>query len=74
MASASDKTVNKIAICSAIFAGVAYVGYSYVKNAFSRSLKKTKRNGTADEGKNSRGNSFLDPRFIRVCHVTSLNP
>ena len=35
----SDHTVNKIALYSALFAGVAYVGYSYVKD----SLGKTKR-------------------------------
>lgn len=42
MASASgggpsqDKTVNKVALCSAIFAGFAYVGYSVVRTAFHR--------------------------------------
>ncbi|XP_059091044.1 uncharacterized protein LOC131886663 isoform X2 [Tigriopus californicus] len=37
-AAASDKTVNKVALCSAIFAGVAYVGYSVARQAFSRRL------------------------------------
>ncbi|KAF4532266.1 hypothetical protein B566_EDAN016448 [Ephemera danica] len=39
MTSASgDKTVNKVALCSAIFAGFAYVGYSVVRTAFCRKL------------------------------------
>lgn len=33
-----DKTVNRVAICSAIFAGFAYVGYSVVRQAFGRRL------------------------------------
>lgn len=41
MASTSgDKTVNKVALCSAIFAGFAYVGYSVVRTAFCRKLGK----------------------------------
>ena len=35
-ASGSDHTVNKIAFYSAIFAGVAYVGYTVVKDAFKK--------------------------------------
>lgn len=38
--SASDRTVNKLAICGAIFAGVAYVGYSVVKQAFGKTFAK----------------------------------
>uniref|UniRef100_A0A1B6KVG7 Armadillo repeat-containing domain-containing protein n=1 Tax=Graphocephala atropunctata TaxID=36148 RepID=A0A1B6KVG7_9HEMI len=34
----NDKTVNKVALCSAIFAGFAYVGYSVVRTAFCRKL------------------------------------
>lgn len=34
----NDHTVNKVAVCSAIFAGFAYVGYSVAKNAFGRRL------------------------------------
>ncbi|CAL8078723.1 unnamed protein product [Orchesella dallaii] len=34
--SASDRTANKVALCSAIFAGFAYVGYSVVRTAFQR--------------------------------------
>jgi len=34
----SDRTVNKIALCSALFAGCAYVGYSVVRQAFGRNL------------------------------------
>ncbi len=37
---ASDKNVNRIALCSAIFAGVAYVGYSVVRQAFGRVLHR----------------------------------
>ena len=33
-----DRTVNRVAICSAIFAGFAYVGYSVVRQAFGRRL------------------------------------
>lgn len=33
-----DKTVNRVAICSALFAGFAYVGYSVVRQAFGRRL------------------------------------
>jgi hypothetical protein len=47
--SASDRTVNKIALCSAIFAGVAYVGYSVVKQAFGKTFNKTEKK---KEGKN----------------------
>ena len=32
----SDHNVNKIAFYSAVFAGVAYVGYTYVKDAFKK--------------------------------------
>ncbi|XP_071440237.1 G-protein coupled receptor-associated sorting protein 2-like isoform X1 [Hetaerina americana] len=37
---ASDKTMNKVALCSAIFAGFAYVGYSLVRTAFCRRLAR----------------------------------
>jgi len=33
-----DRTFNKVAVCSAVFAGFAYVGYSYAKTAFCRKL------------------------------------
>lgn len=32
----TDRAVNKIAFCSAVVAGFAYVGYSVCRNAFSR--------------------------------------
>ena len=38
----SDHTVNKIALYSALFAGVAYVGYSYVKDSFGKPRKHKK--------------------------------
>jgi hypothetical protein len=40
-ASATDRTVNRVALCSAIFAGCAYVGYSVVRQAFNRNLVAT---------------------------------
>lgn len=39
-ASFQDKTLNKVAVCSAVFAGFAYVGYSYARSAFCRKLYK----------------------------------
>ncbi|XP_066955708.1 uncharacterized protein [Macrobrachium rosenbergii] len=45
--SLQDKTLNKVALCSAVFAGFAYVGYSYAKTAFCRKLAR--RPGTYDE-------------------------
>lgn len=38
----SDHTVNKIALYSALFAGVAYVGYSYVKDSLGKPRKHRK--------------------------------
>lgn len=40
-----DKTVNKVALCSAIFAGFAYVGYSVVRTAFCRKLGRRDGDG-----------------------------
>merc|ERR1712106_359545 len=42
-----DRTLNKVALCSAVFAGFAYVGYSYAKTAFCRKL--TVRPGVYDD-------------------------
>ena len=39
-AGSQDKTVNKVALCSAIFAGFAYVGYSAVRTAFGKKGKR----------------------------------
>lgn len=36
----NDKTANKVALCSAMFAGFAYVGYSMVRTAFGRKGKR----------------------------------
>ncbi|XP_063219640.1 uncharacterized protein LOC134529454 isoform X2 [Bacillus rossius redtenbacheri] len=44
-----DKTVNKVALCSAIFAGFAYVGYSVVRTAFCRRLGRREYEGYPDE-------------------------
>ena len=35
-----DKTTNRIALCSAIFAGFAYVGYAVVRQTFGRRLER----------------------------------
>lgn len=43
----NDRTVNRIAFCSAVVAGFAYVGYSVVRNAFSR--KKKRRDDMNDD-------------------------
>lgn len=44
-AAPNDKTVNKVALCSAIFAGFAYVGYSVVRTAFCRKLGRREYEG-----------------------------
>lgn len=53
--SANDHTVNKVAVCSAIFAGFAYVGYSVAKNAFGRRLGRK-----SDDGKLTPDHVSLD--------------
>ncbi|XP_014289553.1 armadillo repeat-containing protein 10 [Halyomorpha halys] len=47
--STGDKTVNKVALCSAIFAGFAYVGYSVVRTAFCRKLGRREGEVYQDE-------------------------
>lgn len=39
---ANDKAVNKVALCSAMFAGFAYVGYSVIRTAFNRRIGQEK--------------------------------
>lgn len=46
--STGDKTVNKVALCSAIFAGFAYVGYSVVRTAFCRKLGRRDGEGNTE--------------------------
>jgi hypothetical protein len=46
--STGDKTVNKVALCSAIFAGFAYVGYSVVRTAFCRKLGRRDGEGNLE--------------------------
>jgi len=41
----NDHTMNKVAVCSAIFAGFAYVGYSMARNAFGRRLSRRNDDG-----------------------------
>ncbi|CAH0380601.1 unnamed protein product [Bemisia tabaci] len=41
----NDKTANKVALCSAVFAGFAYVGYSVVRTAFCRKLGQREGEG-----------------------------
>lgn len=43
MSGPSDQNVNRIAFCSAVFAGVAYVGYTVVKPFFKK--KKSEKKG-----------------------------
>ena len=62
--SASDRTVNKIALCGAIFAGVAYVGYSVVKQAFGKTFFK------GDKTKEGKMNHFFDLTFGLRCFVS----
>jgi len=66
--SANDHTVNKVAVCSAIFAGFAYVGYSVAKNAFGRRLGRK-----SDDGKLVPDHISLDkPTNGGDCHLTYL--
>ena len=55
-AATSDRLVNKVAMCGALFAGVAFVGYRIVKN----SLSKKSRNKT-DPGKQISSIRFMQP-------------
>ena len=45
----TDRTVNRIAVCSAVIAGFAYVGYSVCRNAFTGRRSRRKD----DEGSHS---------------------
>lgn len=42
----TDRTVNKIAVCSAVIAGFAYVGYSVCRNAFPGRKSRRKDEGS----------------------------
>uniref|UniRef100_A0A8D8URC8 Armadillo repeat-containing protein 10 n=1 Tax=Cacopsylla melanoneura TaxID=428564 RepID=A0A8D8URC8_9HEMI len=42
-ASTNDKAINKVAVCSAMFAGFAYVGYSVIRTAFNRRIGQDKQ-------------------------------
>ena len=46
-AATSDRLVNKVAMCGALFAGAAFIGYRIVKNAVKKNRNKT------DEGNDS---------------------
>lgn len=37
---AQDKTTSRVALCSAIFAGFAYVGYAVVRQTFGKKLDR----------------------------------
>ncbi|XP_071531539.1 uncharacterized protein [Panulirus ornatus] len=52
--SLQDRTLNKVALCSAVFAGFAYVGYSYAKTAFCRKLARRQELYDDDETEISR--------------------
>ena len=45
-----DKTTSKVAICSAIFAGFAYVGYAVVKQVFGRGRTREEAQGEIPGG------------------------
>lgn len=45
-----DKTVSRVALCSAIFAGFAYVGYSVVRNAICRRGRELRSEDDDDDG------------------------
>ena len=64
----SDITVNKIAFCSAVVAGFAYVGYSVVRTAFTR------RRGIGRHSDGDDDNLGLPKRsvFLRRLSQTSL--
>jgi len=50
----SDRTANKIALCSALFAGAAYVGYTVAKRALwptSGKRENSKREQLNDQGR-----------------------
>ena len=40
-----DRTANRVALCSAIFAGFAYVGYAVVRTAFGGRRREEINNG-----------------------------
>ena len=40
-AATSDRLVNKVAMCGALFAGVAFIGYRIVRNAVKKSRNKS---------------------------------
>lgn len=40
-AATSDRLVNKVAMCGALFAGVAFVGYRIVKNVVKKKQNKS---------------------------------
>ena len=64
-ASATDRTVNKVALCSAIFAGAAYVGYSVARQAFGRHLVGHQRNQNQSKSRAFRSISFFtSPIFL----------
>ena len=59
-AGSGDHSINKIALYSALFAGVAYVGYSCVKDAFSR--------GSSSLSKGRQKKSHKIYRFVNIIY------
>ena len=51
-AATSDRLVNKVAMCGALFAGVAFVGYRIVKNAVKKNRNRS-----------DQGNYFIGTRY-----------
>lgn len=58
-AGSGDHSINKIALYSALFAGVAYVGYSCVKDAFSRGSSSLSKENALLEYESHRRKIFL---------------
>ena len=59
-AATSDRLVNKVAMCGALFAGVAYVGYRIVKNAVKKNRNKS------DQGNNKKDSLGLIFEIIQI--------
>ena len=65
--SASDRTVNKITLCGAIFAGVAYVGYTVVKQAFRKTFLR------GDKPKEGKTSFQIEVANDWLCFITDMS-
>lgn len=65
----NDHMVNKVAVCSAVFAGFAYVGYSVAKNVFGRRPgRKTDDGEFGDRASGQRRCYRVSARFTGCRH------